>query len=121
MKRRFIYIEEYSQNTDDVLPLDSLYDEFNKIVHRKLRKNKDKTDDDPPVISKKKHIKYNDEEIPYEKVVPKKITCPICYDDVNIPYVTICNHNFCYSCIDKLISSSTNTEWACPICRKICK
>ena len=70
---------------------------------------------------KRKYTKSNDTEDNNEKDDPKPITCPICYDDVKIAYVTKCNHNFCYGCVDNLISRSTNNEWACPICRKICK
>lgn len=71
--------------------------------------------------NKKKYIKTENEEIPNEKDISKTINCPICYDDVKFSYVTNCNHHFCYNCIDKLISKSTNNKMTCPICRKLCK
>ena len=78
---------------------------------------------------KNKYTKYHveiyenkgDEKTENETVNPKTINCPVCYEDVKISYVTTCNHNFCYNCVDKLMTTSKNQHWACPICRTICK
>jgi hypothetical protein len=93
------------------------YDKYDTDEIAAKRKIKYTKSDD----TKTNDTKYNDTDDNNEKDDPKPITCPICYDDVKIAYVTKCNHNFCYGCVDKLISRSTNNEWACPICRKICK
>jgi hypothetical protein len=92
-------------------------------------KTKSDTDDTNENTTKNKYTKYNveiyenksDEKTDNEKVDPEMINCPICYDNVKIPYVTSCNHSFCYTCIDKLITTSKNKDWACPICRTLCK
>jgi SWI/SNF-related matrix-associated actin-dependent regulator of chromatin subfamily A3 len=39
--------------------------------------------------------------------------CPICYDPLKDPVITVCTHSFCYSCIEKTIS----LQHKCPLCR----
>lgn len=135
MKRHLIYAEN-AKIPVEIRYLNKIFNEDTKKSTRKRRLHEDSdsysdnydedcnkrkydTNEDA-VRSKRKYTKNND-EIPNEKVDSNTISCPVCYDDVKISYVTMCNHNFCYSCVDKLISMSNNNEWACPICRKICK
>lgn len=112
-----------------------LYDRPSRKRSSKRREteDEDKTKSDSEYTNenntKNKYTKYNveinenksDEKTDNEKVDPETINCPICYDNVKIPYVTTCNHSFCYNCIDKLITTSKNQDWACPICRTLCK
>ncbi|KIW01676.1 uncharacterized protein PV09_06859 [Verruconis gallopava] len=39
--------------------------------------------------------------------------CPICYDVLKDPVITVCTHPFCYACIEKVI----NLQHKCPMCR----
>ena len=113
-----------------------LYDRPSRQRSSKRRANEDEektiSDTDAAIngnTTKNKYTKYNveiyenkiDEKTDNEKVDPETINCPICYDNVKIPYVTSCNHSFCYNCIDKLMTTSKNQDWACPICRTLCK
>jgi hypothetical protein len=48
----------------------------------------------------------------------KEETCPICYKDLTIRYVVICDdnrHKICNECYNKL---NANLELLCPICRQ---
>lgn len=76
--------------------------------------------DDDNIKGKKKYTKTNNTS-PNENDNSTKMNCPVCYDEIIFPYITDCNHQFCYSCINKLISVSKSCRWACPICRKMCK
>ena len=40
--------------------------------------------------------------------------CPICHDDINLPYKLECNHRFCYLCIKRAYES----QRSCPYCRR---
>lgn len=93
-----------------------------------IGKTKYDNDDTDQVRAKNKYTKYDvelyenksDEKTDNEKVDPETINCPICYDNVKISYITTCNHNFCYNCVDTLMTRSKTQHWVCPICRKIC-
>ena len=41
--------------------------------------------------------------------------CPICHDDINLPYKLECNHRFCYLCIKRAYES----QRSCPYCRRL--
>ena len=38
--------------------------------------------------------------------------CPVCLDDIELPYMTTCGHVVCYNCVGKVVRSK-----ACPVCR----
>ena len=116
IKRKASHKRRINEDSDS----DNDNDNYNVYYDYNYDEHKYDTDDSS-VQRKRKHKKTDDTKSNNEKVNSNTINCPICYEDVKIPYVTNCNHNFCYSCVDKLISRSTNNEWACPICRKICK
>lgn len=42
--------------------------------------------------------------------------CPICFEEVTIPFKTECNHQFCYPCFLNL--RTENNTLTCPTCRK---
>jgi SWI/SNF-related matrix-associated actin-dependent regulator of chromatin subfamily A3 len=39
--------------------------------------------------------------------------CPICFDPLKDPVITVCTHSFCYQCIEKTIG----LQHKCPMCR----
>lgn len=104
-------------------------DEDSDNYEKDYVKDNTKYDTDEAEPAQNKYTKFNneiddeidDEKTDNKKVDPETINCPICYENVKISYVTTCKHNFCYSCVDTLMSRSKNQEWVCPICRKICK
>ena len=55
-------------------------------------------------------------QIVAQETLPEPIECPICFEEVTIPYWTECKHQFCYSCFLKL-KTQANTL-TCPTCRK---
>jgi RING-type zinc-finger len=42
--------------------------------------------------------------------------CPVCYNEINDPFVTKCNHTFCKNCIS-ILCDLCEEEFPCPICR----
>ena len=48
-----------------------------------------------------------------------EVTCPLCLDIFKDPRVLSCQHNYCKSCLEKLISQSRGPQTIfCPECRK---
>ncbi len=54
--------------------------------------------------------------------------CPICYKTIENKIITPCNHEFCYSCLSKWITTLKNNRYksiiekriviTCPVCRQ---
>ena len=44
-------------------------------------------------------------------------TCPLCSDLLECPVVLSCSHRFCWKCLSRAASSTSEHE-ACPVCRK---
>ena len=45
--------------------------------------------------------------------------CPMCLDNIEKPYITQCNHTYCFECITRLITCSYGKSAACPLCRAV--
>ena len=41
--------------------------------------------------------------------------CPICLEDKNKKYISLCNHTWCYNCYKKLVIYKIKK---CPLCRQ---
>lgn len=75
------------------------------------------------VVIMKAAAAYNFEEIAEEII--DEMTCPVCLELFEEPFMLPCSHNFCASCLKQLLlansirNESDNKHLVCPSCRSI--
>lgn len=53
-----------------------------------------------------------------QKKLEEQVNCSICLDRFSNPKLLLCNHVYCESCLDKLVTPEMQ-DLACPTCRKV--